>query len=235
MSMWIITACFLFCVIASAQIQGGPAPAGPVGLVSFVPGAALTAQQVEERTRTLQDGTSSTEVLKASIYRDNKGRTRIERSVLPGAAADLDVASIFDPVAHTAVTLLMGPKIAYRVFLPSSSAGGFVVALPALGVGEARPTGKLRDTAEALGKRVMYGIEVEGVRSVQTSEGQQSPVRTEEMWSSQTLGVVLQAEAAGSNWKHTARLENVDRREPDSALFAIPSDYQIRDAGGARP
>ena len=43
------------------------------------------------------------------------------------------------------------------------------------------------------------------------------------------LGLTLQIEATGPNWKRTAKLQNLDRREPDPALFEIPSGYRIQE------
>jgi hypothetical protein len=45
------------------------------------------------------------------------------------------------------------------------------------------------------------------------------------------LGVTLLARMSGPNWKHTVKVDNINRTEPDAGLFTIPSDYAIQDSG----
>jgi hypothetical protein len=56
-------------------------PQSPRGMVFPVSGAPITLEEVEERTRTLPDGATDTEILREKIYRDSAGRMRIEETV----------------------------------------------------------------------------------------------------------------------------------------------------------
>ena len=85
-------------------------------------------------------------------------------------------------------------------------------------------------SAEELAERLtMLGIEVEGVRTVQTSEDQPPLTAVHEVWRCPKLHVTLGIEVSGPTWKQTAKLQNVEWREPDPALFAIPSEYTIQE------
>ncbi|HTS51559.1 MAG TPA: hypothetical protein VMH05_26605 [Bryobacteraceae bacterium] len=77
---------------------------------------------------------------------------------------------------------------------------------------------------EGLGTRMIDGIEAEGERTVQTSEDQPLLIATREIWWSRALRVTFSEEASGPNWKHTAKLQNLDRHEPGPELFVIPAD-----------
>ena len=231
MSIWITVACLLFVVAASAQGTGDPTRSGPVGLISPVPGGPLSAQQVEERTRSLPDGTSNIEILVSQICRDSSGRTRIEFRAQGARGESGGIVYLLDPVAYSVVILLVEQKVADRGAVSRSSPGGFQVGLPA--VRQRLPAGKWETKTETLRARMIDGIEVEGVRIFQTSEDQPPLTAVHEKWFSRSLGLTLMEEATGPNGKHTAKIQNVDRREPDPALFVIPPDYTIQ--GDAAP
>lgn len=219
MSAWLIIAGFLFMVVASAQAPEHPKRSGPVGLVNPIPGAPLSVEQVEERTRTLPDGTSTTQIVTSQIYRDSAGRIRVEWSL-----ESHPVVYLLDPVAHSVAILLAHSKIAHRMLVPSGP-DGFAVGFPAMI--DLPPAGKWQTKSEALGKRTRDGVEVEGARTTFTSEGQPVLIAVEERWFSGSLGLASLVEASGPDWRHTARLRKIDRREPDRALFTVPSDYTI--------
>jgi hypothetical protein len=58
---------------------------------------------------------------------------------------------------------------------------------------------------------------------------QPSLITIEERWVSTELGLTALVEATGPNEKYSARILNVNRKKPDSALFLIPMDYTIRE------
>lgn len=82
---------------------------------------------------------------------------------------------------------------------------------------------------EALGTQIIQGVEVEGVRTVQTSEDEPPLTAVHETWRCPKLRLTLVIETSGPNWKQTARLQNVDWRDPDPALFVIPPEYTIQE------
>jgi hypothetical protein len=175
---------------------------GPVGLVFPAPDAPFSARQVEERTRIAPGGTSSTETLVSQIYRDSAGRMRIEWRFQSPQGDSFAIVELIDPVARSY------GHVARRLQnsrLPRQAAS------------------RLRAV------RVIDGVEAEGERIVQTSGDQPPLIATRETWWSRTLRLTFVVEASGPNWRHTAKLQNLDLHEPDPALFGIPPDYTIQD------
>jgi hypothetical protein len=227
-----LAAAAICCVAtASAQAAVDVGRVGPVALVMPTSGAPLSAEQEEERTRKLPDGTTSTETVNSKVYRDSSGRLRVEADT-NGPAGVLPYAEVVDPVAGSVVLLILPLKVAARMKVPKAADGHYGFAFPA--VGGRRPVGG-KPESEDLGKRMIEGIEVEGRRTTTTDKDQASFVVTEEEWYSKDLRVTLSSVFSGPDEKHTARLRNIDRSEPDARLFAIPADYRIQemDAAGA--
>lgn len=94
-------------------------------------------------------------------------------------------------------------------------------------------------SSEFLGRQVMEGITVDGVRTTTTTPvgaiGNDRPiVVTEEMWTSPELFVtVLDKKSDPRNGEEIIRLTNIVRGEPDAALFQPPPDYTIVDDNGS--
>jgi len=137
------------------------------------------------------------------------------------------IVYLIDPIARSIVVLLIESNVAQYFVAPHSGSGPFEIGFPALG--EAFPAAKWQSKKEALGKRIINGIEVEGERIVQTSADDPKLIFTHQEWLSLSLGLTLLAEASGPNWKHAASLQRLVRHEPDPALFRIPPGFSIRD------
>ena len=75
---------------------------------------------------------------------------------------------------------------------------------------------------------MFQGLRVEGTRTTRTSEDQPPLKAVEEQWFVRDLHLTLLVKASGPGWTHTAELRNVDRQEPDPALFVVPSNYTIQ-------
>lgn len=232
LSIWLIVAALSFVVLGSAQVLGGSPRPGPAGLVLPITSAPLSAEQIEERTRTLPPGTSSREIVRSTVYRDSAGRMRIESVLAASPGESVPLVSLVDPVAGSIVALVTPAKIAARITVSKSGPDAFAVAFP--GIGEMLPAGTWKTKTEGLGKRTIDGVEVEGTRTTQTSEDQPSLIAVEERWFSKNLGLAVLVEASGPNWRHTAKIQKIDYREPDPALFVIPSDYTVRELGSAK-
>lgn len=235
MSAWLIVANLILAAVASAQTSGGMTRSGPTLLASpiagsplTIVGSPLTADQVEERTRVLPNGTSSTEVVRSKIYRDRAGRIRVDWTMsIPGSKGkSLSVVYLINPVARSAFILLVQSKIAHREVLPSSGSEGLGVGFPA--VAETLPGGKWQTRNETLGERNIDGVAAVGTRTTHISESQPPLLAGEDCWVSKNLGLTLLVEAYGPDWKNTARLENINRHEPDASLFAVPPDYTVQ-------
>jgi hypothetical protein len=229
MSLWVLVFALAVAMVASAQ-SDGPARSGAVGLVSPVPGAPLSVDQIEERTYKRPDGTSAADILNSKIYRDSAGRIRLESMSSSLSGESLPVVSLLDPVAGFAVLLLPG-KIAARLTAPKSGTGGFFFP----GVGEALPPGNWKTRTENLGSRMIEDIEFEGTRVTKTSEEHPPVIAIYEDWRSKELGMTGLAIASGPSGTHIAKVRNIDRHEPDSTLFSIPGDYTVHDLRRAGP
>jgi len=85
---------------------------------------------------------------------------------------------------------------------------------------------------------MMEGVMVEGYRSTTTwpvgSQGNDRPiVATHESWYSRDLKTeVLTKNSDPRFGENTFKLTNLDRTEPDLALFQVPRDYTIVDEKG---
>ena len=61
---------------------------------------------------------------------------------------------------------------------------------------------------------MMEGLEVHGTRTTQTLKTVASLTAVRETLSSSAVGLTMLVEASGPSWRHTAKLQNVDRNEP---------------------
>jgi len=217
--------CLMSLLAASSEGGENWGATGPVCTVRPSPGAPVSARQVEERTQILADGTAITDLLTCQVYRDSAGRVRIAYRLGDGGGRSEEVGNLLDPVEYSETMLLPEQKIADRGTVPRSSAG-FQVGLPV--AGRALPKGKWNTQEEALGVRVIEGIEAQGTRWVATSEEQPALMAFRERWSSQALGLTLEEKVVGPNWAHTVKLQNLNRGEPDPALFVVPFDYTVQ-------
>jgi hypothetical protein len=59
-------------------------------------------------------------------------------------------------------------------------------------------------------------------------EEQPGLVASREKWSSEALGLTLEEKVVGPTWAHTVKLQNLNRSEPDPALFVVPPDYTVK-------
>ena len=222
--MWATVAFLLIEVLM--QSQNSPARNGPRGMVFPVSGAPITLEEVEERTRTLPDGTTETEILKEKIYRDSSGRMRIEETINDPSNPSLVLVCLIDPSPFSLV-VLTPDKIAARMIVPG---GG--LALPSLL--QELPPGNWEWKTENLGWRKIEGIDFEGSRVTRTSPEHPGIVALDESWNSKELRITASAFGSGPNGSYTVKIQNVDRREPDPSLFAIPSDYTVQDFSSGR-
>jgi hypothetical protein len=88
-------------------------------------------------------------------------------------------------------------------------------------------------TTEALGKRMIEGVNSDGSRVVATLEagaiGNDRPIQTvNERWFSQELQTVMMTKHTDPRTgEESFRLVNVSRTEPPAYLFQIPAGYQV--------
>ena len=225
-----------------------------------IAGAPYSAEQVSEHVQTLSDGTHITSSTPGQrMYRDSQGRTRTERSMMMRADGPKMpiVVEISDPVAGVSYSYLIGveEKIAHRVTFPpagtqpahpvvrtapatpppGSGVAGGIVGSPAAVAGMIP---RVQPSSESLGTQMIEGILAEGHRTTMTwpvgSQGNDRPLTdTNESWFSPDLKLmVLTKNTSLRNGESTMKLVNINRADPDPALFLPPPDYQIVDETG---
>jgi len=92
-------------------------------------------------------------------------------------------------------------------------------------------------TTEDLGTQTIEGVQVTGTRTTQTIPvgkiGNDRPiVITTEVWTSPELKTtVLSKRNDPRMGEQTFKLTNIQRAEPDSSLFAVPSDFKTTEGG----
>lgn len=168
------------------------------------------------------------------------------------------LAFIEDPVSHTSYALNLTDKTAQKISMPSPSdlAGGSGAAdeprtVFVQGAEIATMSGSLpppaftvrngasvneQVTTETLGSQTMEGILVNGVRTIRTIPaaqiGNAQPIKiVSEVWTSPELKIVVYSKRSDPlTGEQTFQRSNIVRSEPDPSLFAVPSDFQIRDS-----
>lgn len=232
-------------------------PAPPLH-APVVTGAPYSVEQVSEGTQTLADGTHITQKTSVSkLYRDSEGRTRVERPAFLGwssGSQDVMIVEISDPVSGFRYVLDPQNHIAHRFAGPDKANeparySQETRALPQTGssaparqVSSPAPAQANRpeNTTESLGTQVIEGVYAEGKKTTTTFPvgmvGNDRPIASvTEYWYSPDLKLtVLSKSSDPRSGEHSTRLQNINRSEPDQALFRVPSDYQIIDENSDR-
>jgi hypothetical protein len=226
-------------------------PGGPMGarmkILGFeemhpgkvVTGAPYTAVGITETAQTLANGTSINRKIQANIFRDGQGRVRRETTLpvigpLVASGKSDSFVMIHDPVAGTAFILHPDTKVADQ--------------LPARHPGK-KNSGALQDKFEArmqeeiasgavkkedLGTQSFNGVAAQGRRYTRTIPagqiGNDKPISVvNERWYSADLQVVVKSTRTDPRFGSTTyTLTNIQRQEPAATLFAVPSDYTVR-------
>jgi len=124
--------------------------------------------------------------------------------------------------------------------VPPPATNGDVARINAL-TGNGTPrvtTPRTAPTTESLGSDTIEGVYVEGKRVTSILPaglaGNDRPITTvSEYWNSPELGLgILQTFSDPRSGVRTVRLTNIDRSEPDPALFQPPPGYQVVDETG---
>jgi hypothetical protein len=90
-------------------------------------------------------------------------------------------------------------------------------------------------TTESLGQQTMEGVLCEGTRTTVTipanSIGNDLPINivSEEWYAPELQALVLTKHSDPRNGETIYRLTNINRSEPDRALFEVPADYTVRE------
>ena len=231
--------------------------AGPGLERVLVTGQPYSADRVSKHIQTLTNGAHIDQKREVSrLYRDSEGRTRTERLVFLGPAGSIGakdtvpkLVHIYDPVSGYSYSLDTQKRIAHRF-----TASGPERPMPGRSVGIAPPPQTLPAEGGAAGKNsvlarrqmkreplgtdVIDGVQVEGTRITMTTptgvEGNDRPLnRVCEVWHSDELKITMLSKCSDPrSGSTTLRMENVERSEPDEALFQVPADYTIVEESG---
>ena len=211
--LWAATAC------GQTGVAGGATAPARMGGVEGVP---FSADVVDEMLQVLPDGNRIRQETHGKMYRDSQGRTRTEDELAPSlpGARRVQIVHIYDPVEQVTITLNPETKTAVvRHFAKQNL----------------RQRRLSPSKTEDLGTKDVEGLTVTGTRQVETIKagavGNDKPLlSTTERWVSAELKTTLLLVTNDSRTpERTRRLVNIQRTEPDPALFQIPPDYQVQD------
>jgi hypothetical protein len=94
---------------------------------------------------------------------------------------------------------------------------------------------------ESLGHQTIEGVQTEGTRTTVTIAagqlGNEQPIQiVSETWYSADLQMaILSRRSDPRSGETVTRYANMSRTEPAHALFEVPADYKVTDAGGRGP
>lgn len=201
-----------------------------------VTGSPFTATAVSESTQTLSDGNKITRKTQTSLYRDSQGRFRKEVALraiglfaATGHAKSLVV--IQDPVAGKSFLLDADRKVARELpnvkwkFKPEKDAKWFKKM-------DSAPDADVQK--EDLGTQTISGVSAQGTRYTRTIPagqiGNEKAITiVSETWYSPDLQMLVMSKRSDPRFGDTTyQLTNIQRAEPDAALFQVPSDYTIK-------
>jgi hypothetical protein len=202
--------------------------------VTPIPNAPLVAVVNTQSSQILKDGTTLNQKTLSAIARDRHGRIFNERRPLirvsDTATPPILSIHIYDP--QTRMNTFINPqnRVAWQNTLnrPPSALPPEVGSIPLAGSSPASPYVKEED----LGTRKMEGVDVHGIRDTQTipaeaNNGKEVTV-VDEYWYSEDLRLnMLTIHKDPRTGEQTTTVTQVDRSEPDPAIFEIPSGYKI--------
>ena len=207
-----------------------------------VSGAPFSATATSESVQTLADGSHITRKSQTNLFRDGQGRFRRETTVqgfgpLAASGQPRTFIMIHDPVAGAAFVLEPDKKVARQLGKPGGHGHGHGGADKAehaqhhgLGAGDNVQT-------EDLGKQVINGINAQGTRRTRTIPagqiGNEKAITiVSESWYSPDLQMVVMSKRSDPRFGQTTyNLTNIQRKEPDAALFTVPAGYSIEHGG----
>jgi hypothetical protein len=230
---------YLLMILAPTSVLAQCTPIRGIGFegITSVEGTPFQAKKVVTTVTTGNDGAKRTEVMKSHIFRDTKGRVRIER-FYDGTQ---------DPLESVPKQILIYDNCGGSVSLLPSQQTAKIQKTPIL-KGSDQPNCKEFDPNklpqpgakgkfEVLGHRMLDGVEIIGWRttyysSVEAMSSGAPPVEISERWCSTTLDAEMDGFSLSQNPKMEGRtvVSDLKRIEPDPALFEIPEEYKITGA-----
>ncbi len=232
----------------------GPGPMAPddgFAFLSFegdlgaktVTSAPFSATVTTQTTQVLADGNRIERTTTGTVARDGQGRTRRDLTLpeigawgTSGQAAP-HVVLINDSVAGTHYILQPDRKIARKMQRPHGGKHGAWTKPTQLPAGTGTASTEANLTTTSLGTQTINGVQAAGTRVTRTipagAIGNANPiVITSERWYSTELQTVVMTKRSDPRMGETTfQLTNIQRAEPDAALFQVPSDYTVKEGG----
>ncbi len=234
-----------------------------IGFVGFeagiggktVTGAPFSASVSTQTTQTLADGNVIQHSTTGTFARDSQGRTRRDMTlpaIGPFAAsgeAPPHMVEINDAVAGVHYILDPSRKVAHKMErrgrgkhmivtagsmqVPDGQNAGVAIAV------QPGPDNQNEVTTTSLGAQTVNGIEAQGTRYTRTIPagqiGNSKPITivTERWYSPDLQMVVMNKRTDPMNGDSVTQFTDIQRGEPDPALFQVPSDYTVKAGGPA--
>jgi hypothetical protein len=208
--------------------------------IGSVVGFPITATIDAENTRTDAHGKSVILRFRSKIYRDSKGRTKLEWDMTP-----LDeppkpgwfMIEIYDPTTRTSLHLQPSTKTAFKTPWPGHDEKPQQVCkdsdFPRLDPKALAQLNFSQVTQRELAHDFVDGMSVrhgrESVKPSPNSSRKNGAYATlTDYWFSQDLQAFVLAKRTGpGKSQHTIKLSDISRDEPDPSLFAVPPDYNV--------
>jgi hypothetical protein len=223
----------LFCSLFLAASVFVPRTSAQDIFVTPVPNAPFSAVVNVERSIVRKDGTLLELKSFRQIGRDTRGRIHNERRILVPASSDgtpqLTHIHLYDPQTRISTQINIAKKTFWTQTMnhpPSTEPPSIRFASPA---GANPPNDFTRQ--EDLGIHEIEGISAHGIREVQTlpadnSDAGKEITITDEYWYSDELRINLIVKYSDPRTGTvTMTVTQINRTEPDAALFEIPEGY----------
>jgi hypothetical protein len=211
--------------------------------IGSVPGYPITGTIDAENTRIDSHGKTVTARYRSKIYRDSKGRTRLEWDMTPldePSKPGWLIIDIYDPTTRTSIRLQPSDKSASKTHWPAPNEKPQHVCknsdLPKIDPKELAQITIPEVSQIELAHDVVDGMAVrhgrESLKYLPNSSGKSSALgRVTDYWFSQKLQTFVLIKRSGpGKSQHTVKLSDIDRGEPDPSLFAVPPGYQVSES-----
>jgi hypothetical protein len=221
-----------------------------------VKGLPFSATETTVREQTLSDGTVIKSTVEVQLWRDSEGRMRAESTLNSGATPQGHIVTVWNPAGGRVISWVTGNSavtFATAIHLPESQLNGWLsshASAPstsptgartplqrtaetpvALSASSSQESANLR--TETLSPETIAGLEVAGTRATQviaagTVDNDRDFTVVAETWTSAELKTtVRQMSSDPRTGTVTTELSNVDRSEPDPALFKPPAGLKV--------
>ena len=221
-----------------------------------VTGAPFSANVSTQSTQTLADGNTIQHSTTGTFARDSQGRTRREMTLpaigpfATSGETPPHMVEINDAVAGVHYILDPFRKVAHKMGrrgrgkhmnittngpgqVPDDQDAAVAIAV------QPGPNDRKEVTTTSLGTQTINGVEAQGTRYTRTIPvgqiGNSKPITivTERWYSPDLQLVVMNKRTDPMTGDSVTQFTDIQRGEPDPALFQVPSDYTVKEGGPA--